>query len=174
MKPANILIDKDVDGSIIGVLSDFGITRIVNDNALLVGAFKTRNEHAVSYMYAPPEVVLGNDNNLSITDQEWNARDIYCLSMIIYTMLTLKDPWDFTTVEQIENALKKAERPELSEALLSSKDSLTKSLINIMKLCWANSPLERASAEKVLDMIVEEIGPYRNPSSVPEMPKMNL
>lgn len=55
IKPANILLDEDINGTLIAKLTDFGIAQVVENTTLLVGAFEVTSVRGLSLKYAAPE-----------------------------------------------------------------------------------------------------------------------
>ena len=95
IKPDNVLL-KVVQGSLVGVLSDFGISRILDDQASSVAGFQTHNLNGASILYASPEAILrvrrAGDPSVNLP-QVIKAGDVYSLAMVVYEMLTQRKPW---------------------------------------------------------------------------------
>ena len=88
IKPANVLLDVRRDGSVIPILSDFGISRVIEASALKVYAFALSELKGMSLAYAAPEALVrfrsrGNE----VRPDVWKAGDIYALSVTLYEML---------------------------------------------------------------------------------------
>ena len=94
IKPANVLLDQDVSGNLMAVITDFGISRIVNKEALKVQAFATADLRGASLAYASPEAITRFRKRLSETDpQVWMAADSFALAITTLQMMIRTTPW---------------------------------------------------------------------------------
>ena len=91
MKPANCLMDTDHYGNVFCVLNDFGLTRVVNRAVLKVQAFHAAEVNGASINYAAPEL-LYNLRKGEITKDPF-VTDIYALGVIIYRLISQRQPW---------------------------------------------------------------------------------
>ena len=99
IKPGNILLKLE-QGSLVGVLSDFGISRILDggqgSSSIAVAGFKAHNLNGVSMKYASPESILRfrkvGDASVNLS-QVIKAGDVYSLAVVLYEMLTQMKPW---------------------------------------------------------------------------------
>ena len=99
LKPANILLQLSASNSLIPVISDFGISRVLNPSNLKVAAFEVSDIKGASFTYAAPEVL----NRLTLARlnmwqaepdaANWKAGDIYALAFTLLHMLLKKSPW---------------------------------------------------------------------------------
>ncbi len=108
VKPANILLDEEGNA----YLSDFGIARDTMADVHLTGT----HELVGSPNYISPEQLLGEE----ITP----ATDIYCLGLVLYTLLTSARPYSTTSMaELIQKQINEplplivAQRPELPDMI---------------------------------------------------------
>ena len=92
LKPSNVLLDVDSRKNLFGVLSDFGITRIVDENILKVKHFHTVEVNGASRPYAAPET-LTQLRKKGPSSMDYLKADIYSLATIFYQMLTRRSPW---------------------------------------------------------------------------------
>eukprot|EP00158_Paraphelidium_tribonemae_P003214 Partr_v1_DN25964_c1_g1_i5_m68562 putative protein kinase kinase kinase len=68
LKSANILIDRDHKNNVFPVLSDFGISQIIDPTAVTVKAFPIIYNNAFSFNYAAPDVFLRIKNKQRVDD----------------------------------------------------------------------------------------------------------
>lgn len=94
IKPDNILLEE-VNGEIIPVLTDLGISRVVRHDILKVKEFKTVNVRGISAAYASPE--LWNIYLRRIVDlrsiEEILAGDIYAFGCVVFELVNNVKPW---------------------------------------------------------------------------------
>ena len=94
IKPGNILLDVDVNGQLMPVICDFGISRVINASSLKVAAFNASEVRGASTAYAAPEVLYGLRNRVPEQDpRNWMARDIFALGISIEEMIQRVRPW---------------------------------------------------------------------------------
>ena len=95
IKPGNILI-KLSNQSLVAVLSDFGISRILDGQGSSVAGFQAHNLNGASISYASPEAILrfrrGGDMDVS-HPQVIKAGDVYSLAVVLYEMMSRREPW---------------------------------------------------------------------------------
>ncbi|KAI3630523.1 hypothetical protein MIR68_011958 [Amoeboaphelidium protococcarum] len=94
IKPQNVLLDADENGWLVPILSDFGISSITDDTALLVSAFQVSWQRGLSLSYAAPELFVRFRSRYTETSpQILKAADVYALSIIMLNMITRAKPW---------------------------------------------------------------------------------
>ncbi|KAI3637384.1 hypothetical protein MIR68_004033 [Amoeboaphelidium protococcarum] len=95
LKPLNVLLDS-VDGvSLVPILSDFGISYISDYTHLKVEAFQVRNQRGLSLMYAAPENLYNFRRGMKESRPFLlKAGDMYAFAVIMYNMITRRDPWN--------------------------------------------------------------------------------
>lgn len=95
LKPLNVLLDS-VDGvSLVPILSDFGISYISDNTHLKVEAFKVSNSRGLSLMYAAPENLYNFRRGMRESRPFiLRAGDMYAFAVIMYNMITRRDPWN--------------------------------------------------------------------------------
>ena len=94
IKPGNVLLDVDVNGQIMPVICDFGISRVIDANSLKVAAFNISELNGASISYAAPEVLYGLSHRVAERDpRNWIARDIFALGISIEEMIQRVHPW---------------------------------------------------------------------------------
>ncbi|KAI3647307.1 hypothetical protein MP228_007528 [Amoeboaphelidium protococcarum] len=96
IKPANILLDFDPhSGMLFSVLTDFGLSKIVDEQTLKVKAFQTGNIKGASISYAAPEILHQFRNSTPIGHRivSYFAADVYAGGMVLLEMLTRRNVW---------------------------------------------------------------------------------
>ena len=94
VKPANVLLDIDSNGGLAAILTDFGISRIVDMSAMKVQAFNVADLRGASIAYASPESLIRFRKRLPETDGKvWMAADIFSLAISALQMMTRIAPW---------------------------------------------------------------------------------
>ncbi|KAI3631679.1 hypothetical protein MIR68_010152 [Amoeboaphelidium protococcarum] len=101
MKSGNILIDFDDYYGLSAVITDFGLSRIIDPQSMLVREFVVSKLKGGSFAYAAPEVYLMLDqstftvSNLSKRPNGTlvKASDVYAFSVVIYECLHRKLAW---------------------------------------------------------------------------------
>jgi serine/threonine protein kinase len=96
LKSANILLDLDPGKyTIIAVLADFGIARILDKNSIKVEAFEAAHVNGVSMAYAAPEAIKRYRHKAPSDNLELlKASDVYSLSIILCELLCRGNAWD--------------------------------------------------------------------------------
>ena len=89
IKPSNILLDIQF-GQLTPVITDFGITRVIDQN-LQVKAFEAVDINGASMSYAALEVFKRFRNHQSCTDEVLKAGDVYALSISSLQLLCRKN-----------------------------------------------------------------------------------
>eukprot|EP00158_Paraphelidium_tribonemae_P006414 Partr_v1_DN27810_c0_g1_i3_m23294 putative receptor-interacting serine-threonine kinase 2 len=91
IKLDNILLERDQNGNLKCVITDFGVSCVVDNRRLLVKEFKVRNLNAASISYASPEILqrLRNPTIVEISTDRYFG-DIYAWSMVLYAILHKK------------------------------------------------------------------------------------
>jgi serine/threonine protein kinase len=101
MKPGNVLLEPLFQGSnlVRAVLTDFGISRILEPQFLAVRAFEVANQRGLSIRYAAPEVMLECYKQIPpISEPRIVASgDVYSFGVVICEMLTRAVPWSRNT-----------------------------------------------------------------------------
>ena len=95
IKPGNILI-KLGNQSLVAILSDFGISRILDGQGSSVAGFKTHNLNGASISYASPEAIVRFRNGGDVDvgqPQVIKAGDVYSLAVVLCEMVLQKKPW---------------------------------------------------------------------------------
>jgi serine/threonine protein kinase len=100
LKPDNVLIDQDSNG-LYCVLTDFGITQIVDDSSLLVKDFQVINLNGLSIPFAAPEcIVRFRNREMNISGELIMKSDLYSFAVVIYQIFTRIQPWISSTTSE--------------------------------------------------------------------------
>lgn len=95
IKPANVLIDQDIETKIItAVLTDFGISRIVDQDIIKVKSFAVSDLRGASIAYSGPEAITRfhqrrTDDDVLI----WKSSDVYALSITFFELMIRRNAW---------------------------------------------------------------------------------
>ena len=97
IKPANVLLDVDHETlQLCTAIADFGISRVVNSDALKVQNFQVSSIRGASITYAAPDVMERLRGGVKETNPEkWKGGDVYALGVTLLEMLKRKEPWEF-------------------------------------------------------------------------------
>jgi hypothetical protein len=164
VKTANILLDLDRhQNRLIAVLTDFGIARVVNENALLVRAFRVNDNNGGSYAYAGPEVLdrlfanpPQNVSQFPKAQQLSTAADTYAFAIVVYELLTRMFPWkELNSLDDLHRCVKAGDRPTIPSDLrmLSNTDMHVKTMLDVMIQCWHGDPFSRPRMSVVLNQL---------------------
>jgi serine/threonine protein kinase len=144
-----VLLEESDVGTLVPVLADFGVSRMLANRTKSVKYLKPFNYIGASMPYASPELLLAfadkhaADNLLSNSDVAPKV-DIYAFGMTLYEMLTGLVPW--SSVDNYRIKVAKGERPELSDAIAERCPDL----IVTMKRLWSQNPADRPAAAELL------------------------
>lgn len=93
IKTDNILLELSASGQLSPVITDFGVSHIVDKESLLVKAFKPSRLNGMSLHYAAPETILRvrqrrNEYNPIV----WTRGDIFSTAILVQEMMTRRRP----------------------------------------------------------------------------------
>jgi len=109
LKPDNIFLSFDDDGHPIPKLLDFGIAKLMGDNAMSSG-HKTRTGTPVGTPhYMSPEQCLGQSVD--------HRCDVYAFGVVCFEMLTGTAPFDGNSFLELMHKQANAERPNASDVM---------------------------------------------------------
>lgn len=97
LKPSNILVIEDVStplGAGVPKLLDFGIAKLIDEDAAAGASITQTGQRALTPEYASPEQVRG--------DPITTATDVYSLGVLLYELLTGERPLAFATRQSAE------------------------------------------------------------------------
>ena len=94
IKPANVLLDLNNQGQLTVAITDFGITRIIDQSVLQVSGFQSSQLQGASIAFAAPEVLTRFRKIINEQDARiWKAGDVFALSASLLNMLKRQSPW---------------------------------------------------------------------------------
>jgi hypothetical protein len=91
IKPSNFLLNY-IDGKLSPVITDFGVSAIIDETSMGVKAFRTVELKAWSVRYAAPELFQEGNRRMSAVPR-LKAADIYSLGIMIAEMMTRQLPY---------------------------------------------------------------------------------
>ena len=92
LKPENILIDIR-QNTAHAVLTDFGISAILESNLVKVKEFQVANAEGFSPLYCAPEIFEITFETRDSSKELFMQSDIYSFACLIYVCMGLKPPW---------------------------------------------------------------------------------
>lgn len=181
IKPANILIDRDPDGTLFGVLCDFGVAAIIDESLLRVKAYRRSRVKGASLVYAAPEVLRSFQTGREVDElkepDRFKGSDIYSYAMVIYELTYRRIPWwDVDNLDDIVKMVIAGERPQLGKGLLDrcKADPYLATIVRLMNECSVPNPLKRTSMEQCMIQINALLGSGPGNPSTMSRPNGNL
>ncbi|KAK5848236.1 hypothetical protein PBY51_005868 [Eleginops maclovinus] len=134
LKPSNVLLDCALNAK----LTDFGLARFQKSISRV--SKKTSGEEGGTTSYMPPEA-------FKLSYSPTKASDIYSYGMILWSIVTGKQPYAHAGSALVRFRIPEGDRPSLDEIqdLAAGLAGLT-GLMELMKRCWHQTPQERPSA----------------------------
>ncbi|MFL5608793.1 MAG: serine/threonine-protein kinase [Gemmatimonadaceae bacterium] len=140
LKPDNILITRNKNGREVAKVVDFGIAKVVKENA---SDALTRTGLVIGTPeFMSPEQLLGDPIDA--------RSDLYALGCIVHLMLTASPPFSASTREQMIKRRLTEDAPHIQQLDAGLPDSLDRIVVRLL----ARNPVERyASAGEVRDAL---------------------
>jgi hypothetical protein len=128
IKSTNVLLDGDDEEPLFPVITDFGISHIL-DSAIIACGFKRKNVKAGTLEYCAPEVLTSFKNNELISDVK---TDVYSLGIVFLELFTRNKAWK---IHKVETVLQGG-FPDISvKKFLDNFHDITKSIaVNLVRL----------------------------------------
>ncbi|KAM9836973.1 receptor-interacting serine/threonine-protein kinase 3 isoform 2-T3 [Aulostomus maculatus] len=135
LTPNNVLLDSALNAK----LADFGLAR----NFYSKSQYSKKEEDekgVISYM--PPEA-------FSLSYHPTSSFDIYSYSMLLWSIITGKPPYQNPLTSLVKFRIPRGDRPSLDllNGLSEDRKGLEE-LVELMKSCWSGEPTERPSAKE--------------------------
>uniref|UniRef100_A0A8C9XIF2 Protein kinase domain-containing protein n=1 Tax=Sander lucioperca TaxID=283035 RepID=A0A8C9XIF2_SANLU len=131
LKPPNVLLDDSLNAK----LTDFGLSRI--SYSVTQVSKKDDEEGGGTTNYMPPEA-------FGLTYKPKRASDIYSYGILIWSIVTGKQPYGSAKPTRVELLIPLGQRPLLDDI---KGDALgLAELTGLMKRCWDNEPEQRPRA----------------------------
>lgn len=169
IKPNNVLLSNHPQLGVHAVLTDFGISKIVSKQVVLVDAFTIVKVKGVSVAYSPPEAfdflfgplpteseILGQQKTTQQINHELKAWDIYMFGVLLFEMITQETPFhDIKNVQQIAQMIVGGKRPTVPtmKITLFETDPLFMDIFQLIQRCWDQEPANRPPAKDVLQRL---------------------
>ncbi|KAI3653296.1 hypothetical protein MP228_001243 [Amoeboaphelidium protococcarum] len=153
IKPANIMLGRESESERFhAVISDFGITQIVSNKALLVSAFHVSKLQGASVNYAAPELLKKLTNQSNQLDEEASAQnklklDVYAVSIMGYEMVTRTPAWAPRRDTEVIEAALSGIRPQFPNQFMSLRhqDLRLTIVCSLIERGWSSLPQDRPS-----------------------------
>ena len=161
LKPDNVYLQKEPDGTLKATLLDFGVAKFLGDQETFL---KTLSGAAVGTPeFMAPEQIVGETVDHRI--------DIYALGVILYEMLTSKQPFSATTVGELVTAHLTLDPVPPAERLAElGADPIPPELNDIVLKCLAKEADDRVgSMEALRKMLRVGIGETTSPLPMPAL-----
>ncbi|KAI3640973.1 hypothetical protein MIR68_001851 [Amoeboaphelidium protococcarum] len=94
IKPDNALLNIDSDGRLFPVLTDFGISRIIDQQSLKVKAMQVSQLKGASLSYASPEILQMFRGTRRENPQMFYLADVYSYAIVILETMTSKHAYN--------------------------------------------------------------------------------
>lgn len=93
LKPGNFLLDLTQSGTLIPILTDFGISHVLDPVQMHVKAFVLSPIQGASLPYAAPEVFRSIRGEFEMKGDGLIRADTYAIAAIIHEMVKRQVPW---------------------------------------------------------------------------------
>lgn len=161
LKPDNVLLQKELNSSLKAKLLDFGVAKFIGGQETFL---KTLSGAAVGTPeFMAPEQIVGEKVDHRI--------DIYALGVILYEMLTSRQPFSATTVGELVTAHLTAEPVPPAQRLAElDAEPIPPELNDTVLRCLAKEADDRVgSMEALRKMLRVGIGEVTSPLPVPAL-----
>lgn len=147
-------MDIDEQGVLFAVITDFGVTQVVKQNALLVKAFRVSNTAGISPCYGAPELLGQNLVAMRIPSIA-QAADTFSFAVILAEIVTRTAPWNFSkSLNDVVQAVVIGERAYPRPLYFGAQD-YHRDVASLVERCWAQAPRARPEMHAVYADLVE-------------------
>ena len=152
------------------LITDFGVSKIINDQTLQVKAFQKADINGGSLCYAPPEVlqllISWRSFATRNTVEDWQAADIFAMAVVMAEIAIRKDPWKNFRYDIVGGDKEESKKKAISNAVfhgerpfdLSRLEELPRigDLVPLITACWHQDLRSRPRIGAVLEYLNEE------------------
>ena len=93
VKPGNVLLEVNEYGWLSPVISDFGLTRVLDKSQLAVKAYQVSELKGVSIAFAAPEVLFAFRNKVNNEPEVMKAGDVFAVAIVVFEMMKRHRVW---------------------------------------------------------------------------------
>lgn len=100
IKPDNVLLEQHPTKLVHAVISDFGISNVIEDRVLTVKAFEVKNLRGLTSQFAAPEVIarFRSKDRSPVAPRVSKAGDVFSLAIVIHKLLgSVSNGWTVNT-----------------------------------------------------------------------------
>jgi hypothetical protein len=154
------LLDFDDYGQLYSVITDFGVTQVVEKNSMLVKGFRVSNVAGLSPCYAAPEL-LDVRATKSTHPPVIQAADTFSFGVILAETVSRIPPWKWaTSVDEVAKCVINGLRGYDTPLKLGTRN-YHKNIAAIVIRCWQQSARVRPDMKTVyneLCKIMDSVG----------------
>ncbi|XP_008316289.1 receptor-interacting serine/threonine-protein kinase 3 isoform X1 [Cynoglossus semilaevis] len=134
LKPSNVLLDPDLNVK----LTDFGLSRLYH--SVTQGSRKKNKDEGGTISYMPPEA-------FDISYKPKTASDIYSYGILLWSIVTGKQPYENAMSEMVRLRIPQGDRPSLEDYTSKAEgcEDLMK-LMDLMVKCWKGKHDQRPTS----------------------------
>ncbi|XP_051757205.1 receptor-interacting serine/threonine-protein kinase 3-like [Ctenopharyngodon idella] len=151
LKPSNVLLNDSLDAKI----TDFGLSRVARSVSKCAREKDEDEGGTLSYM--PPEALQ------SINYKASKASDVYSYGVLLWSIITGKEPYDGVVSSLVRFRIPLGDRPDVTLIDCGQTEGL-EDLLNLMKRCWDQDANKRPTflncvnaTEKIFELHQREL-----------------
>jgi serine/threonine protein kinase len=146
IKPANILLDGDKEEPLFPVVTDFGISHILN-SAFVAAGFRKKNVRAGTPEYCSPEVLKSFLTKEMVSNIK---SDVYSFGILLIELFTRKQPWkEFRREDVIQGRLPDINVQNILENYKNIDKTFANEIIRLLFLCIEFEADKRLSTNQI-------------------------
>lgn len=155
LKPSNVLLDDSLNAK----LTDFGLAKVARSTSKT--ASEEGDEMGGTTSYMPPEAFQPSSYKPSFSS------DIYSYGVLLWSVLTGKEPYDTVVSSLVRFRIPKGDRPDL-RAVDTSKAAGLSDLTKLMQHCWDSDLNLRPSFKDCVD-VTKKVYELHKPEVIDEV-----